>query len=66
MTFLDLAEIFVGKSTGVTAVRIIISLWKALRTLAELFAEANDDGILIVESCIFKPNRDKQCEGGAL
>ena len=58
--------VFVGKSTGVTTVRIIITIWKGLRTLAELFAEANDDGILIADSCIFKPNQDKQCEGGAL
>ena len=49
-----------------TAVRIILSIWEGLRTLAELFAEANDDGILIAGSCIFKPNQDRLCEGGAV
>jgi hypothetical protein len=36
-----------------------------LRTVATLFAEANDDGILIAESCTFVPGRDKECMGGA-
>jgi hypothetical protein len=36
-----------------------------MRTLASLFAQANDDGILIAESCIFVPGRDKTCVGGA-
>ena len=37
-----------------------------MRTLAEQFAEADNDGVLIAGSCIFKPSQDKQCEGGAL
>lgn len=37
-----------------------------MRTLAELFGGANDDGILLAGSCIFKPNQKYICEGGAM
>ena len=66
ITILDIAEIFVGGSTGITTVRVILSLWRAMRTIAQLFAESNDEGILVAESCIFKPKQDTECEGGAL
>lgn len=36
-----------------------------MRTLATLFAEANDDGILIADYCIYIPGKEKECVGGA-
>ena len=66
ITFLDIAEALVGKSCGADTVRTILTIWKGLRTLAELFADANDDGLLVANSCIYKPNQEMQCEGGAM
>lgn len=64
-TFLDIAEALVGRQSGAHTVRTILSIWRGMRTLAELFAEANDDGILMADSCIFRPNQEKECSGGA-
>ena len=55
-----------GRSCGADTVRTILKIWRGLRTLAQLFAEANDDGLLIADSCIYKPNQKMQCEGGAM
>ena len=65
-TLLDVAEALVGRSCGADTVRTILKSWRGMRTLASLFAEANDDGILIAEKCTFNPNRDTECTGGAL
>ena len=50
--------------------RILLAIWRGLRTLAALFASADDDGILVADSCIFKPTEPftplSSCEGGAV
>lgn len=66
ITLLDIAEALLGPSSGADTVRLILSIWRAMRTIAQLFAESNDEGILVAESCIFKPKQDTECEGGAL
>lgn len=64
VTFLDIAEALVGESSGAETVRVIIAIYKTLKTLSELFESSNEDGILIAGNCIFKPNQERQCEGG--
>jgi hypothetical protein len=65
-TFLDVAEALVGPSCGADTVRTILNLWRGMRTLAKFFDDANDDGILLADSCIYKPGQERQCEGGAV
>lgn len=56
---------FESARAGAKTVKAILDFWRGLRTLAEIFAEADNDGILLAESCIFKPKQSKQCIGGA-
>ena len=49
ITVLDIAETFMGRSSGVTTIRVILALWRSMRTLAQLFNESNEDGVLIAE-----------------
>lgn len=65
-TFLDIAQVLVGDQSGHKTVRAILSIWRGLRTLATLFEEANDDGILLAGSCIFKPKQARICIGGTV
>jgi hypothetical protein len=67
ITFVDIAEALVGKDSGVDTVRQVLKLYRGMKTLAEIFASTNDDGILLAESCQFKPSsRTKiDCTGGA-
>ena len=64
ITLLDIAEALWGPSSGADTVRLILSIWRAMRTIAQLFASSNEDGILLAESCTFKPGQDKLCVGG--
>ena len=66
VSILDVSEIFVGSSSGYRTIRTMLKIWKGMRSLAEAFGGANDDGILLAGSCIFKPNQDKQCKGGIM
>lgn len=49
VTVLDIAETFRGRSSGVTTVRVILALWRSMRTLAEQFNDSNDDGVLLAD-----------------
>ena len=66
VSILDVSEVFVGTSSGYRTVRKMLEIWEKMRSLAEAFGGATDDGILLAGSCIFKPFQDKQCEGGAM
>jgi hypothetical protein len=66
ITFLDIAESLVGKQSGVDTVRTVINIYKAMKALAEIFAEANADGILLAEYCRFKPSQAMVCVGGVM
>ena len=46
-------------------VRAILSIWRGLRSLAEIFASADEDGILVAGTCVFKPRQGMECSGGA-
>ena len=63
---MDIAEAVIGRRSQAHIVRLVLTIWRALRTLAELFAEANDDGILIADYCIFNPHRERDCGGGVM
>ena len=66
ITFLDAAAALVGKSSGVDLVRAILNLWRRLRTLSSFFqVDTNDNGMLLASTCIFKPGKPRECEGGA-
>jgi hypothetical protein len=65
ITLLDIAEVLVGKQSGVDKVRLVLKIYRAMKTLADIFAAANDDGILLASSCQFKPSQDLICQGGA-
>ena len=49
VTVLDIAETFRGRSSGVTTVRVILAMWRSMRTLAEQFNDSNDDGVLLAD-----------------
>ena len=66
VTILDIAEALVGRQSGAHTIRTILSIWRGMRTLAELFKESNDDGILMADTCVFKPNQARDCSGGAI
>lgn len=66
ITLLDIAEILVGKQSGVDTVRSVLKVYRAMKTLAKIFAAANDDGILLADSCQFKPSQTVLCKGGAV
>lgn len=56
-----------GASSGVDTVRSLLALWRGMRTLASFFAvDTNDDGMLLADSCVFKPSQPRQCEGGVV
>jgi hypothetical protein len=48
-TFLDIAEALVGPQSGAQTIRIVLAIWRGLRTLATLFASADADGILVAD-----------------
>lgn len=66
ISFLDIAEAILGRKANAHIVRLVLKIWRGMRTLAQIFAEANDDGILIADYCIFNPNRDRDCGGGIM
>ena len=66
INMLDVAETFIGKESGAPAVRIILSVWRGLRALAEVFATNDADGILLADHCIFKPGQNMTCTGGVV
>ena len=64
INMLDVAETFVGKESGAPAVRVILGIWRGLQKLTEVFASADEDGILLASHCTFKPYQDMTCTGG--
>lgn len=64
VTVLDFADILVGPGSGVESVRTIVKVYKSLKTIAQLFESASDDGILLAEYCQFIPGQAVLCTGG--
>lgn len=64
ITFLDMAEAFVGEASGADTVRKVLKIYKGMQAVATTFANANEDGILLAASCEFKPGKDADCTGG--
>lgn len=65
INLLDIAETFLGKECGAPTLRIVLSIWRGMSKLAELFSTADGDGILIAGDCYFKPGKVMTCTGGA-
>ena len=64
VTVLDFADILVGPGSGVESVRTILKIYRSLKTIAQLFKSAADDGILLAEYCQFIPGQAVLCTGG--
>jgi len=61
ITVLDIAEIFVGKESGVDTVRLVLKIYRSIVELSNLFQAG---GILLAERCEFRPGLKSRCEGG--
>jgi hypothetical protein len=66
ITLLNIADTLVGKQSGVDTVRAVLKIYRALKTIASAFASSDADGILLADSCLFKPLKAMYCTGGAL
>ena len=61
ITILDVAEIFVGKRSGVDTTRKMLEVYHSVIRLKTIFST---DGVLLASHCEFRPESGRNCVGG--